>query len=301
MTPFHPAEASGKGLEVRRARAHLKEEIAAGKHSLLELYDQAGEERSDPVLRGLRVEWFLRAIPAIGATKAGRILESHGINPRATLGGLRVRQRALLRVSVAKLHRQYFSQYRGTLVVLVGPSAVGKGSIVRWILDHYPQFVLSVSATTRDPRPGERDGEHYYFVSPRAFDRLIQDNALLEWALVHKEHRYGTPQEPVEALLDVGKNVILEIDIQGARQVRKKVPHALSIFIAPPSFEELERRLELRGTENQRERRRRLSTARRELAAQGECDHVVVNHIVHEAGQLVVDLVFASNEAQSKE
>jgi guanylate kinase len=139
-------------------------------------------------------------------------------------------------------------------------------------------------------------------VSDREFDRLVSDNGLLEWARVHKKHRYGTPREPVEALLDDGKNVILEIDIQGARQVKKKIPGALRVFIAPPSFEELGRRLEARGTESQRERLRRLTTAKRELAAQGECDAVVINEVVSEAGQLVVDLALASTfVAQSKE
>jgi guanylate kinase len=291
---FDPTSASRKGLEMRRARAALKAEIAAGEHRLVALFDAAGEPEADAVLAGLRVEWFLRAIPGVGVGKAHRILEELGINPRATLGGLRVRQRAALRTQVQRLHRHYFAHLRGQLVVLVGPTAVGKGTIVAWIVKNHPDFVLSVSATTRPARVGERDGEHYFFVSEREFDRLIADDALLEWATVHKIHRYGTPQGPVEALLDDGKNVILEIDIQGARQVRRKIPRSVSIFIAPPSFEELERRLEARGTETERERRRRLQTAKRELRAQGECDHIVVNDVVHDAGQLVVDLVLAA-------
>jgi guanylate kinase len=291
---FDASAASRKGLEMRRARAQLKAEIAAGKHRLVDLFDAAGEPDADAVLAGLRVEWFLRAIPGVGVGKTKRLLAHHGINPRATLGGLRVRQRAVLRAQVQLLFRHYFQHLRGQLLILVGPTAVGKGTIVGWIVKNYPNFVLSVSATTRPPRPGERDGEHYYFVSEKQFDRLIADKALLEWATVHQTHRYGTPQAPIEALLDEGKNVILEIDIQGARQVRRKMPRSLSVFIAPPSFEELERRLEVRGTENEKEKRRRLRTAKRELKAQGECDYVVVNDVVHEAGQLVVDLVLAA-------
>jgi len=302
MSTFNPSDASRRGLEVRRARAALKAEIAQGKHSLLGLYDRAGDPDADQILAGLRVEWFLRAVPGVGEGKALRILGSHGINPRATLGGLRVRQRAALRVSVQQLHRRHGAQHRGTVLVLVGPTAVGKGTIVRWIISNYPDFVLSVSATTRPPRPGERDGEDYYFVSEAEFDRLVSTHGLLEWALVHKQHRYGTPREPVEALLDHGKNVILEIDIQGARQVKRKMPGVLSVFIAPPTFDELERRLDERGTETQREKRRRLTTAKKELAAQGECDAVVINDVVSKAGQLVVDLVLASaSVAQSKE
>jgi len=291
---FEPTEASRKGLQTRRARADLKAEITAGKHRLVELFDAAGEPEADSILAGLRVEWFLRAIPGMGVGKTQRVLDALGINPRATLGGLRVRQRSALRTQVQALYRHYFPHLRGQLVVLVGPTAVGKGTIVSWIVKNYPNFVLSVSATTRPPRPGEREGEHYYFVSDKEFDRLIARKALLEWAIVHKVHRYGTPQDPIEALLDEGKNVILEIDIQGARQVRRKVARSLSVFIAPPSFEELERRLDNRGTEDAREKHRRLQTAKRELRAQGECDHVVVNEVVHEAGQLVVDLVVAA-------
>jgi len=296
---FNPAEASRKGLVMRRARAALKSEIAAGRRSLIELFDSAGEPGADSVIAGLRVEWFLRSIPGVGSGKANAVLQDLGINPRATLGGLRVRQRAALRVRVAQMHRRYFSHLRGQLVVLVGPTAVGKGTIVAWIVKHHPEFVLSVSATTRGPRPGEREGEHYYFVSDKDFDQLIAHDGLLEWAVVHKTHRYGTPREPVEALLDEGNNVILEIDIQGARQVRRRMPGSLSIFIAPPSFAELERRLAQRGTEGERERRRRLESAKRELKAQGECDHVVINEVVEQAAQLVVDLVSAAASTRS--
>jgi guanylate kinase len=302
MTQFDASAASRKGLEVRRARAALKAEIAQGKHSLVALFDQAGEDGADPVLSGLRVDWFLRAVPAVGVGKAHALLERLGINPRATLGGLRVRQRSALRGEVQQLFRRYFPSLRGSLVVLVGPSGVGKGTIVSWIVEHYPEFHLSVSATTRSPRPGERDGEHYYFVTDRQFDRLVADKGLLEWATVHQRFRYGTPREPVEALLDEGKNVILEIDMQGLRQVRRRFGHFISIFIAPPSFDELVQRLETRGTESERERTRRLRTARKELAAQGECDHVVVNDVVDVAAQTVVDLVLASSSrALSKE
>lgn len=294
MTGFDAKGASDKGLEVRRARAALKADIASGKHSLVALFDAAGEDGSDPVLSGLRVEWFLRSIPAVGVGKAHKILEDLTINPRATLGGLRVRQRSALRREVQILFRRYFPSMRGRLVVLVGPSGVGKGTIVSRILERYPDFILSISATTRPPRPGERDGDQYYFVTERQFNRMIDDEGFLEWAMVHQRHRYGTPAEPVAALLDQGKNVILEIDVQGLRQVKRRTKDLVSIFIAPPSFEELTRRLEARGTEMERERKRRLRTARKELAAQGECDHVVVNEVVDVAAQTVVDLALAS-------
>jgi guanylate kinase len=293
MVAFDASGMSAKGAEVRAARAALKAEIRRGEHSLIELFDQAAEPQCEPVLSGLRVEWFLRSIPGFGITKATRLLESLGINPRATLGGLRVRQRNQLRRQVVDLYRRYFPHRRGKLVVVVGPTAVGKGTIVSWITTKDPLFVVSVSATTRQPRPGERDGVHYHFVSDAEFDEMVRNKELLEWALVHGQHRYGTPRERVEEQLDLGRNVILEIDIQGARQVSRRFPRSITIFVHPPSFAELERRLEMRGTESEAEKARRLATAKRELAAASECDYQVVNDVVEDTGQSIVDLVTA--------
>jgi len=294
VTELTPTELSALGAAMRAARASLKTDIALGKIPVLTLFDQAGEPECDQVLSGLRVGWFLRSIPGIGVTKANRLLADLGINPKATLGGLRIRQRSALRTQVIELQRKYLPHHRGVLLVLVGPTAVGKGTIVSWITAKFPNFVVSVSATTRPPRPSERDGVHYYFVGDGEFDQLVQEKRLLEWARVHGGHRYGTPQEPVEALLDVGKNVILEIDIQGFRKVAKRMrrkARLISVFVEPPSFEELTRRLEARGTESSGEQQQRLATAKRELEAQGECDFVVVNDEVARAGQSIVDLV----------
>ena len=174
------------------------------------------------------------------------------------------------------------------LTVLSGPTAVGKGTVVARLAAEHPEIFVSVSATTRPPRPGEIHGKHYLFVSPAEFDALIANGALLEWALVHGEHRYGTPQAPVLAALVAGRPALLEIDLQGARQVRASCPGANFVFLAPPSWEELVRRLVGRGTETPEQREQRLATARAELAAQVEFDHVVVNG---EVGQAVEDLV----------
>lgn len=302
MTGFNAKALSVKGAALRSARAKLKAEISEGRHSLIDLFDAAGESECEPVLAGLRVEWFLRSIPGFGVTKAARLLESLGINPRATLGGLRVRQRSVLRREVIALHRRYFASSRGKLVILVGPSGVGKGTIVSRITERDPRFVVSVSATTRAPRAGEKEGVHYFFVTDQRFDQLVREGELLEWASVHGLHRYGTPREAVEAQMDAGLHVILEIDIQGARQVKKAMKGALSIFVAPPNFDELERRLASRGTETEAERAVRLATARLELAASGECDHTVVNDSVDVASQSIVDLVIASTStAPNKE
>jgi len=294
VNAFVPREASAKGLEVRRARAALKAEISRGEHNYLGLYDRSGEPGANDVLGGLRVEWFLRAVPGVGKTKVDRWLRELGVNPRATLGGLRVRQRSALRGRVQWVHRHYFPHQRGTVVVIVGPSGVGKGTVVRWITSHHTNFEVSVSVTTRPPRSGEREGEHYFFLSERQFDRLIAHDGLLEWARVHGAHRYGTPRDTVEALLDLGTHVILEIDVQGMRQVRRKVSRVVTVFLAPPSFADLQARLEGRGTEDGRDIARRLASAKREMKAQSECDIVVVNDEVSTAGQSIVDWVLAS-------
>jgi guanylate kinase len=169
------------------------------------------------------------------------------------------------------------------LTVLAGPTAVGKGTVSADVRLRYPDVWLSVSATTRDPRPGEVDGVHYHFVSPERFDEMAARGELLEWAVVHGRNRYGTPRRPVEERLAAGEPALLEIDLQGARQVRDTMPDAFFVFLAPPSWEELERRLVGRGTEGPEERARRLETARVELAAEREFDVTIVNDDVHRA------------------
>ena len=177
------------------------------------------------------------------------------------------------------------------LTVVSGPTAVGKGTVVARLAADHPEIFVSVSATTRPPRPGEVDGRHYLFVSAAQFDALIAQGALLEWAVVHGVHRYGTPRGPVLAALAAGRPALLEIDLQGARQVRTSWPDARFVFLAPPSWEELVRRLVGRGTESAEERERRLATARAELASQAEFDHVVVNREVGQAAEDLVALV----------
>ena len=174
------------------------------------------------------------------------------------------------------------------LVVVSGPSGVGKSTIVRALAAAQPQVVPIVTTTTRERRPDEIDGVHYHFVSDDQFDTLIADGALLEWAVVHGVQRYGTPLAPVMQALAAGRPALLEIDLQGARQVKSSLPEARFVFLAPPSWQELVRRLVGRGTESAAQRERRLETARAEMAAQGEFDEVVVNH---EIDQAVADLV----------
>lgn len=179
----------------------------------------------------------------------------------------------------------------GRLVVLAGPTAVGKGTVAAYVREHYPQVWLSVSVTTRPPRPGEVDGLHYRFVDDATFTRMQQDGELLEWAVVHGRAKYGTPRTPVQAAIDAGRWPLLEIDLQGARQVRRTMPEALFVFLAPPSWEELVRRLVGRGTESSEEQRIRLETARAELAAAEEFDVVLVNDDVRGSAEMLVSLM----------
>ena len=185
------------------------------------------------------------------------------------------------------------------LIVLAGPTAVGKGTVAAEVRRHHPEVWISVSATTRKPRPGEENGVHYWFVSDHDFDAMAERGDLLEWATVHGVHRYGTPRGPVDLALASGHPAMLEIDLQGARQVRGTMPEALFVFLKPPSWDELVRRLVGRGTENEAERERRLDTARDELAAESEFDVTVVNHEVHAAAEELVALMGVDAPEQS--
>lgn len=177
------------------------------------------------------------------------------------------------------------------LLVLAGPTAVGKGTVARHIIENNPEIVLSVSATTRAPRPGEIDGKSYFFLTDAEFDDLIQTGQMLEFAVVHGSHRYGTPRQPVEEALAQGHPVLLEIDIQGARQVKTAMPEAITVFLVPPTWDELVNRLQGRGTETQAQMETRLATAKVELAAQAEFDHVIVNDEVAKCAASVVELM----------
>ncbi len=178
----------------------------------------------------------------------------------------------------------------GRLTVLSGPSGVGKGSVIAVIRRRHPDVWLSVSATTRAPRPGEVDGVHYHFVSPAEFDRMVAAGELLEHAS-YAGSSYGTPRAPVEERLAQGVPALLEIELQGARQVRAAMPEAQLVFLAPPTFDELARRLTGRGTEEPERVRRRLDLARTEIAAEDEFDVTVVNDDLEQAADRLVALM----------
>jgi guanylate kinase len=174
--------------------------------------------------------------------------------------------------------------------VITGPSGVGKGTLIRGLMERLPQLELSVSATTRSPRPGEREGVDYHFLSPEEFERRVAAGDFVEHA-DYAGRRYGTLRSELDRRVGAGAPVVLEIEVQGARQVREAMPEAVQVFIAPPSLEALRTRLVGRGTDDQQEVERRLQVAERELAAQSEFGHVVVNDRLEEALDELVQVV----------
>nr|WP_202422154.1 guanylate kinase [Gordonia sp. SID5947] len=187
------------------------------------------------------------------------------------------------------------------MVVLVGPSAVGKSTVVAKVRELLPTMYFSVSVTTRAPRPGEVDGRDYHFVSGDEFDRMIADDELLEWAEIHGGlQRSGTPVAPVVEALEQGVPVLVEVDLVGARNVIRRLPETISVFLAPPSWDELVSRLTGRGTETADAVARRLETARIEMDAQDEFDHVLVNRRVDQVASELVSLLVGSEDSASR-
>jgi guanylate kinase len=181
---------------------------------------------------------------------------------------------------------------QGLLIILSGPSGVGKGTVCRFLLSQKPELKLSVSATTRPPRPGEIEGRDYFFITDFHFQRLMAENAFLEWAVVHG-HYYGTLNDRVVETLSAGGDLLLEIDIQGAEQVRRKRADAVNIFMAPPSKEALEQRIIGRGTEDAKKIQQRLTTARREMDAYRNYDYLVVNEQVEMSAAYLSSIIDA--------
>lgn len=281
--------AAQAAVAARRARASVKQAIASGIRSPLDVVHAAWAGEPSAPEATLRVRELLGSIPGLGPVRVASILKRLEIAESKRVGGLGRRQR--LRLEEWLRGRSGPGAATSRLVVLAGPTAVGKGTVSTYIREHYPDVHLSVSATTRAPRPGEVDGVNYYFVSDEEFDALEASGDMLETATVHNAYRYGTPRGPVDEALASGRSVLLEIDIQGARSVKKAMPEAVLVFLLPPTWDELVRRLTGRGTESPAEQARRLETAKVELAAQDEFDHRVVNHDVSKAAQEVVDLM----------
>jgi len=284
------AAASRAAVAARRARAAVKRAVnerRLGATSVLE----TALSSTESIEATLRVRDLLLSIPGLGPVRVDRIMERLEIAPSKRLAGLGVHQQDRLRAFLAQRAPRVEGGEQSRLVVLAGPTAVGKGTVSGYIRENHPDVLLSVSATTRAPRPGEIDGVSYYFVTDEEFDRMVEAGEFLEWAVVHNRSRYGTPRPPIDAALAEGRSVLLEIDIQGARQVKQAEPSATLVFLLPPTWDELVRRLIGRGTETLEEQERRLTTAKVELAAQDEFDFRVVNSDVQAAAAEVVELM----------
>ncbi len=254
----------------RQERAEVKRLITLGE---INIFDAINDPRES--IRRMKVIELLSALPGVGKARATLIMERRNISPTRRIGGLGHLQLKALgkELAVAKI-----DTIRGKLIVISGPGGVGKSTITAQLRND-PRFWISVSATTREPRLGERDGSDYLFLSTERFQEMIEVGDFLEWA-EFAGNRYGTPRAPVEEWRTLGKHVILEIEIDGARQVRAREAGASLIFIAPPSWEELVRRLTSRGTDSPERRAARLALAEEEMAAAGEFDAVLVNENV---------------------
>ncbi|WP_404313456.1 guanylate kinase [Agrococcus terreus] len=290
--PPDPAAAGRAAVEARRARAAVKEALRSGARGPRDVAERAWHEPTSPEAR-LRFAEYAGSLRGFGPRRVERLMASLGIAQGKRLGGLGGLQRERVRGWLADVD----PSRRPRLIVLAGPTAVGKGTVAQYVREHFPQIRHSVSATTRRSRPGEIDGVHYSFVSDADFDRMVDEGEFLEHATVHNLSRYGTPRSSVQAALDEGSSVLLEIDLQGARQVRESFPDAVLLFLAPPSWDELVRRLVGRGTEDEEERAKRLRTAEVELASQDEFDATIVNADVAEAAREVVERILEAEAA----
>lgn len=269
LTPEQRTAALESAKIARRTRAAIKEQVKSGELRLLQVIELAA---TNEAISKMRVSELLESIPGVGKVRVSSILEKLGISNTRRIQGLGVLQ-------LQKLKKEFAPPTGairpGKLFVLSGPGGVGKSTITKAIADH-PEFWVSVSATTRTPRAGERDGVDYFYISDEEFQKRISTGQFLEWA-EFAGNKYGTPASQVQEKLNKGLNVILEIEIDGARQVRKSSPDAKLVFIAPPSWEELVKRLEARGTDSEERRAERLALAQEEMAAQNEFDYVMVN------------------------
>ncbi|HEY8444357.1 MAG TPA: guanylate kinase [Clostridia bacterium] len=188
---------------------------------------------------------------------------------------------------------------KGLLIVLSGPSGVGKGTVNKRVRELLPNLRKSISVTTRPQRPNEIDGVHYHFITKEQFDELVKNDGLLEYAQVYQNF-YGTPKKPVLEALEKGEDMIFELDIQGARLIKQSYDDCVRIFISPPSIEELNKRLNLRGTETEEVKALRLSETKKELEEAKLYDYLVVNSDVEEAAQKIVDIISAEKAKTSR-
>ncbi|MCX6430683.1 MAG: guanylate kinase [Actinobacteria bacterium] len=283
LTPEERARALEAATQARRLRADVKSKVKSGALSVGQVFDRASHE---PAIAKMRVLELLESQTGIGKIRAIALMDRLKISHSRRIQGLGVHQR------VALLRSLDPAAVRGKLLVLSGPGGVGK-STVATRLKEKSNFWVSISATTRSPRATEKEGVDYYFLSEEEFEARVQKDEFLEYAQFAGA-RYGTPREGVENALVSGKNVLLEIEIEGARQVRAHSKEAILVFLSPPSWDELVARLEARGSDSPERRAQRLELARQEMAAAVEFDHVIVNDEVERVVEALV--VLAPNQ-----